>query len=330
LDVLIERAHDVREKEICLVPTAQTNQVHEEVTPSVLTEPVVLRLGADKFDTSFEVTGNWIVMVERAVDPFNRHWRDRDRCVKSEITKLHSILATRLNEHILERVEKQVKRDHWCWHFVRRNLSRISAIMLLLGHVRKDLECTSTKLDLLRNVSDGSYFVRANNQEVESLEGCYLYRDEANGYFVRSGKVIGRSFLERHKEHVKCAMKQDTKSRFYRTYPAREAVGYSHALRHGYIEDLAQYCGLGFSRTKSDDYKKLVWLKHGILDWDEKVMAAINPKGASNNKDIQCKQYHLVGYLFECCYDLAIAPCRNVSENPGFESFLGEFKNGQY
>jgi hypothetical protein len=41
------------------------------------------------------------------------------------------------------------------------------------------------------------------------------------------------------------------------------------------------------------------------------------------------KQLHLAGYLFECCYDLAISPDRNASQNPGFESFLGEFGNGQ-
>jgi hypothetical protein len=66
----------------------------------------------------------------------------------------------------------------------------------------------------------------------------------------------------------------------------------------------------------------LVWLKHGILDWNEKVMAAINPKGGINNKDVQCKQYHLVGYLLECCYNLAIAPCRSVSENSGLRVSL--------
>ncbi len=66
-----------------------------------------------------------------------------------------------------------------------------------------------------------------------------------------------------------CAYKMrfetDTKSRFCRTYPVQEAVGYCHALRHGYFEDLlAQYGGIGFSRI-SDDYKWLVWLKHGIF-----------------------------------------------------------------
>jgi hypothetical protein len=35
-------------------------------------------------------------------------------------------------------------------------------------------------------------------------------------------------------------------------------------------------------------------------------------------------QLHLVGYLFECCYDLLISPNRNVSQNPGFESFVGQ------
>jgi hypothetical protein len=50
-------------------------------------------------------------------------------------------------------------------------------------------------------------------------------------------------------------------------------------------------------------------------------MAALAVKCSNNIADIIDKQLHIVGYLFELCYDIAL----NVSQSPGFESFVGEF-----
>jgi hypothetical protein len=39
----------------------------------------------------------------------------------------------------------------------------------------------------------------------------------------------------------------------------------------------------------------------------------------------QAKQLHMVGYLCELVYNLALAPGENVSQSPGFETPLGVF-----
>lgn len=60
-----------------------------------------------------------------------------------------------------------------------------------------------------------------------------------------------------------------------------------------------------------------------ILQWDARTMAALAAKCNNKSADIINKQLHLVGYLFELCYDIAISPMNIVSQSPGFESFVG-------
>ena len=213
----------------------------------------------------------------------------------------------RLHEHVVERIPKVEKHDHWCWFFVRNNLHRVSAIMLMMGHIREDLDCTCRRISVLNNTSFS--FVPVSTNEMLALEGCYLYKDLSSGQFIRSGKTIGRSFSERHKEHQKCALSQDIRSKFYTRYPAKNATS-SNGLRFGYFENLQQYCGLGFSRN-SNAYKKLYMVEEGILRWDAKVIAELRKRSKSG--EFQDKQLHLVGYLFELCYDLALSPNDNVS-----------------
>jgi hypothetical protein len=164
-----------------------------------------------------------------------------------------------------------------------------------------------------------------------SVLGCYLYshKDETCDYFVRSGKVIGRSFIVRQKEHAKCALSQEMRSKFYTRYPSN-AASYSNELRLGFFENLTQYCGLGFSRSVNDAYKSL-YMKgdsNGILIWDDRILACLKSCSKYKGAELSNGQLHLVGYLFECCYDLAISPSRNVSQNPGFESFVGQLNGG--
>jgi transposase len=53
----------------------------------------------------------------------------------------------------------------------------------------------------------------------KELEGRYLYYDTTGGDWVRSGKVIGRPFGVRHKEHKQCSLLKESKSSTLYTTP---------------------------------------------------------------------------------------------------------------
>ena len=63
-----------------------------------------------------------------------------------------------------------------------------------------------------------------------------------------------------------------------------------------------------------------------LFDWSIfiKQLDKCNVRGANTLRE---KQLTVVGYFFEMGYDICLAPGRNVSNNPGFESILGVFDN---
>ena len=56
-------------------------------------------------------------------------------------------------------------------------------------------------------------------------------------------------------------------------------------------------------------------------DETNKRIDGVNFHGATGQ--LQAKQLHMLGYLWELAYDLCIAPGSNMSGNPGFEVPLG-------
>ena len=91
----------------------------------------------------------------------------------------------------------------------------------------------------------------------------------------------------------------------------------SNELRLGFFENLTQYCELGFSRSVNDVYKRLLD-SDSILLWDDRILACLKSCSKNRGSELSNGQLHLVGYLFECCYDLAISPSRNISQDPDF------------
>ena len=92
--------------------------------------------------------------------------------------------------------------------------------MTICCHVKDNLDCLTDQDSLLS--PDTQNFPCTHSQEAQSLEGAYLYLDKNSRWWVRSGKAIGRSFVERHDEHKKAS--QLTKvltheSKFYTLYP---------------------------------------------------------------------------------------------------------------
>ena len=85
--------------------------------------------------------------------------------------------------------------------------------------------------------------------------------------------------------------------------------------------------GVGFDRkneqimaklTSSSDEERIF---HFDEEYDKKI-EKVNFSGCSSLKD---KKIHMIAYLAELAYDLALDPSSNVSKNPGFETPLGVF-----
>lgn len=122
----------------------------------------------------------------------------------------------------------------------------------------------------------------------------------------------------------------DLSSKFYRTYPSRNAQYTTDRSRRGYFEHLHLYCGLGFDRTKAmcrnmlsagEESSLFLWSKSELQQ-----LKKVNFRGLAAH-DLEERQRHFVGYLCELAYDLAISPSKNVSSSPGFETPLGIFGN---
>ena len=204
--------------------------------------------------------------------------------------------------------------------------------MVLAGHVIEDLDCViHASTCLLRNpLQKNSTFLPVDLADC-CEEGCYLYFDTNNSCWIRSGKAVGRNFTARHREHEKQAMLEDEgklSSRFYRTYPVRNSKYSSDNLRRGYFDHLQLYCGLGFDRaSKSNRNLTTSGKRQSLFLWPDSCLRKVklvNFRGLAA-EDLEERQRHMVGYLCELAYDLALSPRNNVSSSPGFETPLGVF-----
>eukprot|EP00957_Ditylum_brightwellii_P167848 12777345-Ditylum_brightwellii.AAC.1 len=95
------------------------------------------------------------------------------------------------------------------------------------------------------------------------------------------------------------------------------------------FEDLTQFVGVGFTKSPLTQLITKDWLTQGdIFHFDQDNTEEIgNLK--TYGKSLSDTQQQMVAYLLELAYDLCLAPGRNVSDNPGFESVLGVFKNAE-
>jgi hypothetical protein len=148
----------------------------------------------------------------------------------------------------------------------------------------------------------------------EKMEGCYLYFDGEEAVWIRSGKVCGRTFAERHKEHKKSSeLKCETsrQSRFYTHYPSKTATAAPVRSRRGFFDDLSMYCGLAFDRGPSLHF--LQDDENGIFRWDKDCLNSLLKVKILGTVTLNDKKLHMVAYLCELVYDLMIAPGANLS-----------------
>ena len=247
--------------------------------------------------------------------------------INDELTKnadkLHDILLTRLSNHIHHRISDNKKRDHWCLKWEARNMAQMSSLMILMGHIKIDLNCLDNNTTLLKSCDN---FEAVNDNHVNK-QGAYLYFDTNNNSFIRSGKVTGREFMKRHMEHQKMAGSDQPTSIFYFRYPTMESTLSQSPSRKGYFDNLIQYVAIGFDIDNVEISKKLTTVLEdgGIFTFNEFEIKMINQMNMRGRATLMLKKIDLIAYLCEIVYDISISPIDNVSTNPGFESCLGIF-----
>ena len=130
---------------------------------------------------------------------------------KTKADHLVKILCLRFKLFLKQRIARKTRRAHWSMSFAYNNLHVVAAVMILSGHLKMDLESLNETDGLL--VTDLSCFVKCEVQLTN--KGAYLYFDTNRRVFVRSGKVIGRGFDRRDREHLLAAKASTPSSIFF-------------------------------------------------------------------------------------------------------------------
>jgi hypothetical protein len=320
-----------------------TDEATDESTDEAIV-PLILRstLGVNHYqpsDCGF-LTPGWIssimsgtIVTGTSLSETAHVWNDLQQ-FKEKASLLATAIAGRLPSHLHDRVKDKKQHGHFCWKWVRQNLERVSAIMLLQQHVAYDdldyMDLHDNELCLLSQPNPQTH-LSALNDATKDLEGCYLYYNKARATFVRSGKVVGatRSFGKRHAEHATSSLMQQEGSfgsKFYRSYASKNATKVPRDIRRGCFERLDCLVGFGFSRT-ADKARSLIAIEgeDNTFVWDSACINGLQQLNFQAGTPLEDKQLHMIGYLAELCYDLALAPKDNVSESPGFETPLGIF-----
>ena len=236
---------------------------------------------------------------------------------KDKANKLAQHLTARFREHKSQKV-LAARRNHWSMKFASKNLAVNAALMVLSNHVKKDIARLSEEDSLLSG--DISKFQECSL--VPEQHGAYLYYDKNNEVFIRSGKVTNRGFKVRDDEHRLAAKSMTSKSRFYALYPSTSSQRANIRGTRGVFENLVQLVGSSFKPLSPDAMNlNRDWKDGGLLILSDKEKECISESSAGKT---QIQKFHnICAYQLELSYDLAISPLNNVSQNPGFESFLG-------
>ena len=140
----------------------------------------------------FVVTEEWIKDVKMAFNPEQMvHFESYSSTeMQPKVDVLVKILWSRLQNHIRSRVDDKSKHRSWVWNFVRENLGRVAAVMILARHVRDNLLGVVSKNNvcLLRSPYKGSKMVPLTAEKTESDPmPPKLYKDVTFTLILRPG-----------------------------------------------------------------------------------------------------------------------------------------------
>ena len=232
----------------------------------------------------------------------------------TQAEQLLSHLDERIKTLLASRLPQQKYRDNFCFRWAKINFPRVAVMSCWGGHATDDLTAIRTTDSLFSN--NFSHFVVLDPESY--VEGCYLFRDNRRGCFVRSGKASPTLCIDRVKAHREAA-KESTKG-FYGKYPSKFSINIT-GTRIGFFHQLTACIGLGFIRASTNCLVDTS--DKGIFEWDDVTLTAISKWNVPGTKED--KQRMLVAFLFEFVYDLMLSPSDCVSLNPGFESCHGYY-----
>jgi hypothetical protein len=119
---------------------------------------------------------------------------------KEKADNLLRKLEVRYKLHVNTRINDASKRNHWVLALAYKNLPVVAACMILSSHLAMDIKCLG-RLSCLLAPNANTFIPCADNSSM-NRQGAYLYFDNNRGTFIRSGKVVRRGFVDRHKEHM--------------------------------------------------------------------------------------------------------------------------------
>ena len=152
---------------------------------------------------------------------------------------LAGMLRDRLKTSLRRRVQSEGKRKHWAFELASKNLSAVAAYMVLVDHVRHNLQFVDGVEHILTN--DSNKFIPCSRFPLHS--GGYLHYDKDAMKWVRSGKVGERGFAERNDDHEKNARKANhNSSNFYYSYLSKAILDHANfKSRLGVFESLEHW-----------------------------------------------------------------------------------------
>jgi hypothetical protein len=321
---LVRLAYDCRDKRVILLEPASPITTEDQPAPRHL-GATVLKAGATtinaKLASALLCDCDWVTSLLSTFRLNAENINPVNNALMGKADNLQNQLARRLAYLVSSRVPDN-KQDHWCFQFTLAKLGFMSATMVIFNHVKEDIESKSDKDCLLAKPNS---FRLVTELLVE--DGAYLYYDDNDCKWIRAGMVAGRKFWERGLEHKKGSILktvQDQQSRFYSSYPSREANGSSsNGARRGWHDNLQQYAALGFPLAKT--VEPLVELFE-LSEADNNNINTINfRKAGGGSPTLFDRQRRAIHYLCECCYGLCLAPSDNISSNPGWEQDLGYY-----
>ena len=256
----------------------------------------------------------WVAALKSVVKGIDTVPIDDEMMAKAD--QLALALEPRLDCHIADRVDA-CRQNHWTLQFTRDNIPPMAAAMCLVGHIVDNLETYGIDERVLHLPLHEMFQIIAG--DLSNLEGCYLYYNACKTKWVRSGKTSGDGkdacFDGRGKKHISNSTKIEEMRRhnFYQRYPAKgvENLG----AIEGNFENLVMYCGMAYDKRGNIAPLCSESADDSLFVWSKETIGELKKRG-----DVQKLQLHAVAYLWEICYDLALAKHDNVSESPGYES----------